>query len=68
MKVRKSDVRFLPDARRVITKPFSPGLGLSADGRTRTQRIIERILSLPESVVVSTLGAAQLFAARATST
>jgi predicted GH43/DUF377 family glycosyl hydrolase len=59
MMVRKSDVLFLANPRRVITKPFSPGSEISADGRSRAQRIIERILALPESVVVSTLGAAR---------
>jgi predicted GH43/DUF377 family glycosyl hydrolase len=59
MTVRKSDVRFLPDSRRVITKPFSPGGDIDADGRSRAQRIVARVQTMPESVVVSTLAGAQ---------
>jgi len=53
--VRKTELRFLPDSRRVITKPFAPGWELFADGRSRRQRIIARILALPESDVLATL-------------
>jgi predicted GH43/DUF377 family glycosyl hydrolase len=38
----------------VITKPFLPG-GVSPDGRTRVQRILDRILAMPEAVVVPAL-------------
>jgi len=53
--VTRSKVRFLPDARRVITKPFIPGDDVSAAGRSRVRRILGRILDLSEAVVVSTL-------------
>jgi len=53
--VTRSKVRFLPDARRVITKPFIPGDDVSAAGRSRVRRILGRILDLSETVVVSTL-------------
>lgn len=51
----RSQVRLLPDPRRVISKPFLPGGEVSPDGRTRVQRILSRILALPEATVVTTL-------------
>jgi predicted GH43/DUF377 family glycosyl hydrolase len=54
--VTRTALRFLPDARRVITKPFIPGDDVSAAGRTRVARILSRILDLSEAVVVATLG------------
>jgi predicted GH43/DUF377 family glycosyl hydrolase len=39
----------------VISKPFFPGVDLFPDGRTRVQRIVSRILAMPEETVVSTL-------------
>ena len=59
MNVSKTDVRFLPDPRRVIVKPFVPGGEVSSDGRSHVKRIVERILRLPEVVVVSTLSSAR---------
>lgn len=53
----RSDVCLLPDARRVISKPFMPG-GDFPDGRHRIQHILERVLRLPEPSVVSTLSEA----------
>ncbi len=47
--VTRTDVRFLPDPRRVITKPFVPG------GDSRIQAILSRILAMPSRVVSSTL-------------
>jgi predicted GH43/DUF377 family glycosyl hydrolase len=47
----------LPDARRVITKPFIPGDDVSVAGRSRVDRILSRILELSEAVVTSTLDA-----------
>jgi predicted GH43/DUF377 family glycosyl hydrolase len=43
----------LPDPRRVISKPFMPGG--EVDGRPRVQRILERVLGLPEATVTATL-------------
>ena len=57
--VSKTDVCFLPDPRRVITKPFAPGLEVSADGRSRAERIVSRIQAMPEAVVESTLKSVQ---------
>lgn len=52
--VTRTEVWFRPDARRVITKPFLP-TGISPDGRTRIQRILGRILAMPEPAVVAAL-------------
>jgi len=53
--VTRKNLDFLPDARRVITKPFIPGDDVSVAGRSRVRGILGRILDLPEAVVVSTL-------------
>jgi predicted GH43/DUF377 family glycosyl hydrolase len=53
--VTRTKLRFLPDARRVITKPFIPGDDVSVAGRSRVRGILARILDLSEAVVVSTL-------------
>lgn len=52
--VTRNELWFRPDARRVITKPFLP-TGVSPDGRTRVQRILGRILAMPEAAVVTAL-------------
>lgn len=63
--VTKTSARFLPDPTRVITKPFAPGPEHSADGRSRVERILGRILALSESEVTRTLSTTQArFAAR----
>jgi predicted GH43/DUF377 family glycosyl hydrolase len=54
--VTRTEVCFRPDPRRVITKPFLP-TGTFADGSSRADRILARILALPEPVVVETLAA-----------
>ncbi len=51
----RTSVKFLPDARRVITRPFIPGDDVSAAGRSRVRGILRRILDLPEALAVSTL-------------
>lgn len=53
--VVRTDVRLFPDPGRTITRQFIPGGDTSPDGRTRTQRVLERILALPEPQVVATL-------------
>lgn len=45
----------LPDPRRVICKPFLPGSDLYPDGRTRVERILSRVLALPEEQAAATL-------------
>ena len=54
---RSDDVRLVSDPRRVITKPFLPGEEVFPDGRSRIEIVLERILALPEHVVVATLRA-----------
>lgn len=46
----------LPDPKRVISKPFMPGG--EVDGRSRVQRILDRVLSLSEATVAETLSEA----------
>lgn len=53
--ITRTSVKFLPDARRVITRPFIPGDNVSAAGRARVSGILRRILDLPEASVVSIL-------------
>jgi predicted GH43/DUF377 family glycosyl hydrolase len=53
--ITRSELRLLPDARRVISRPFLPGGDLFPDGRNRIQRIIARVLALPESTVLAEL-------------
>jgi predicted GH43/DUF377 family glycosyl hydrolase len=50
----RSEVCLLPDARRVISRPFTPG-GDFPDGRHRIEHILERVLRLPEPSVVAML-------------
>ncbi|MDF3067958.1 MAG: hypothetical protein K0R38_3559, partial [Polyangiaceae bacterium] len=53
----RSELRLLPDPRRVISRPFLPGGEPFPDGRSRVQRILARVLELPEDTVVSELRA-----------
>ena len=63
--VVRSQVRVLPDAKRVISKPFLPGGPLFPDGRNRMERILERIMALSEETVAATLAETyERFAAR----
>ena len=52
--ITKTPVRFVPDPTRVIAKSFVPG-GLLTNGQTRVQRVLLRILALPESEISTTL-------------
>ena len=53
--VVRTGLRLLPDAKRVISKPFLPGGDLFPDGRNRVQRILGRVLELPEETVEASL-------------
>ena len=57
--ITRHKVRFLPDPHRVIAKPYLPGEQVFPDGRSRVRLVINRILAMPESEVVSTLAATQ---------
>ncbi len=52
--VTRSQVSLLPDPRRVISKPFLPGGDPFAEG-SRVQRILGRVLSLPDAAVSEVL-------------
>jgi predicted GH43/DUF377 family glycosyl hydrolase len=56
--VTRTDVRFLPDSGRVITKLFVPGDQVFPDGRSRIELIVDRILAMPDDELESTLAAA----------
>ena len=54
---RHADLRLVPDARRVITKPFLPGEEFFPDGTSRIEVVVRRILAMDESAVRTTLEA-----------
>jgi len=43
--------RLLPDARRVLAKPYSPGEEVLASGPSRAAQLMERVLAIPEADV-----------------
>ena len=47
----------LPDARRVIVRPFLPGHELPSQGISRADAVVERLVAMPESDVEKTLAA-----------
>ncbi len=55
---RCAAVRFTPDARRVITKPFLPREEIFPDGSTRMQMVLQRLLAMPDDDVAATFHAA----------
>lgn len=63
--VTRTRQRLLPDARRVLAKPFLPGEELLLAGASRASLLLERILAIPEAQVAELLGAIMLaFASR----
>ena len=56
---RSDRVRLLPDARRVITKPFLPREEIYPDGSTRMQVVLERILAMTDHDIAETLATAR---------
>ena len=56
---RCRSVRLVPDARRVITKPFLPGEEIRPDGSSRLQIVLQRIMAMPEHEVAETLNTAR---------
>jgi predicted GH43/DUF377 family glycosyl hydrolase len=56
---RAPGVRLAPDPRRVITKPFVPREETYADGSTRLQTLLQRIMAMPDHDVHDTLGGAR---------
>ena len=62
---RCASVQFVPDPRRVITKPFLPGEQADPDGSSRIQVVLERIMAMSEFEVADALsGALARFAGR----
>jgi predicted GH43/DUF377 family glycosyl hydrolase len=53
--VERSELRLLPEPKRVISKPFLPGGALFPDGSSRVERILRRVLDLPEETVHAAL-------------
>ena len=51
---RCASVQFVPDPRRVITKPFLPGEEIYPDGSSRLQVVLERVMALSEREVADT--------------
>ena len=59
LRMKRSDsVRLVPDARRVIAKPFWPREEIYPDGSSRLQVVLERIMSMSDRDVAVTLEAA----------
>ena len=52
---RHEIVRWVPDVRRVITKPFLPGEEIYPDGKSRIEVVVRRILAMAEDEVAATL-------------
>jgi predicted GH43/DUF377 family glycosyl hydrolase len=62
---RCESIRLVPDARRVITKPFLPREEFYVDGSTRTQVLFDRILAMSADDVGETLQSArEMFSGR----
>ena len=43
--------RLLPDPRRVLARPYSPGEEPTADGSSRAKHLVARVLAIAESEV-----------------
>lgn len=56
---RSDSVRLVPDARRVIAKPFLPGEEVYPDGSSRLRLVLDRIMGMSEQAVTETLVAAR---------
>lgn len=52
---RSDSVRLVPDARRVIAKPFLPGEEVYPDGSSRLRLVLDRIMGMTEQAVTETL-------------
>lgn len=56
---RARSVHVVPDARRVIARPFLPREEIFPDGSSRMHMVLERILAMPESEVGATVAGAR---------
>ena len=55
--VRRTGQRLLPDARRVIAKPYLPGEEIGPGGDSRAGLLMQRVLAIPEEQVSALLAA-----------
>ena len=55
LRLKRTRHRFLPDPKRVITRPFLPGNEGFAHGQSRVDVVLNRILAIPEDQVQSLL-------------
>lgn len=63
--VHRRSVRLTPDPRRVITKPFVPREEVYADGSTRMQAVLQRIMAMSDLEASTTLAESRsLFSGR----
>jgi predicted GH43/DUF377 family glycosyl hydrolase len=51
--IKRTRHRLLPDARRVLAKPYHPGEELILPGQSRAQLLITRILAIPEAQIAA---------------
>src|SRR6476620_11242467 len=49
--LKRSHLRLLPDARRVLAKPYLPGEETILPGQSRAHLLMARILAIPEAQV-----------------
>src|SRR5262245_47114761 len=55
LSITRSRHRIVPDARRVLAKPFSPGEEVLVTGVSRAAALMRRVLAVPEEQVRETL-------------
>jgi predicted GH43/DUF377 family glycosyl hydrolase len=55
--VRRTALRLLPDARRVLARPYSPGEEELEHGSSRARQLVTRVLAIPEAEVGGLLAA-----------
>src|SRR5688572_6205133 len=55
LNITRTRQRLLPDARRVLAKPYLPGEEIILSGSSRSSLLMERILGLTESEVTAQL-------------
>lgn len=55
IEIKRTDARFVPNPKRVITKPYLPGDELFPDGHSRIHHVVDRILSMSDESVATTL-------------
>jgi predicted GH43/DUF377 family glycosyl hydrolase len=51
IRVERTELRLLPDSRRVLAKPYLPGEEILVPGQSRAHQLMARILAIPEGQV-----------------